>query len=147
MLDKLKVILYTFVCVTTCVVFGTAVFIKLFLDTEIISADILWQILLVSFLCSAFSGIYQKDGSNRRMKLLACLHYVEVNLVVLGCGIWFKWFRPENLVEVVGMLLIIAVIFVIVSVVVWQREKRVAEQMNERLKAYQTRREMMEEEE
>lgn len=141
MLHKLKMIMYTFVCVTTCVVFGTAVYIELFADNPVLNVDILWQILLVSLLCSVCTAIYQNDMSGRMMKLLVLVHYVAINIVVLGCGIWFGWFRPESISQVIGMLLLIGLIFLIVSAVMWRIEKQVAVQMNERLREYQTRRE------
>ena len=136
MLHKLKMIFYTFVCVTTCVVFGTAVYIELFLANPVLDVDALWQILLVSLLCSLCTAVYQEEMSRKLQKILI---FLVINIIVLGCGVWFGWFRPENLPEVVGMLLIIALVFLIVSAVMWRMEKQMAVQMNERLREYQER--------
>lgn len=141
MLHKLKMIFYTFVCVTTCVTFGTAVYIELFLDNPMLNVDTLWQILFVSLLCSVCTAIYQKEMTGRLLKSMILVHYLVINLIVLGCGIWFKWFQPEKLLEVIGMLLIIAFVFLVVSAVMWKMDKQVAVQMNERLREYQARRE------
>ena len=139
MLHKMKMIFYTFVCVTTCVVFGTAAYIELFLDNPVLDVDVLWQILLVSFLCSLCTAVYQDEMSRKLQKILVFVHYLAINIIVLGCGVWFGWFRPENLSEVVGMLLVIALVFLIVSAVMWRVEKQMAAQMNERLREYQER--------
>ena len=64
-------------------------------------------------------------------------HYVLTNAIVLGCGIWFEWFYIDNLPMVLAMLLAIAVIFALVSAVVWRRGKQQAELLNERLQKYQ----------
>lgn len=64
-------------------------------------------------------------------------HYVLTNAVVLGCGLWFQWFYIDNLPMVLAMLMAIAVVFVLVSAVMWRRGKKQAELMNERLRLYQ----------
>lgn len=143
MLTKIKNIFYTFACVTTCVVFATAIFITLFWENASLGTEILWQILFVSFLCSLGQFFYPDKVTSK--KLSACfffLHYLTVNIIVLGCGIWFEWFYLENLTMVLGMLVLIALTFLLVTVIVWKRTAYMAEIMNERLKEYQ-----MEEEE
>ncbi|MDE7232283.1 MAG: DUF3021 family protein, partial [Lachnospiraceae bacterium] len=65
------------------------------------------------------------------------LHYIYTNAVVLGCGIWFEWFYADNPAMVLGMVVVIAMVFLLVSVIVWNKNKKMAALMNERLKGYQ----------
>lgn len=133
-LKRIAGIFNTFVYVVTMVVFASAVCITVFWG----DSTLLWEILFVSFLCSLGTLIYpEKPVSKKAIWLLRILHYVLVNVVVLGCGIWFEWFYADNLLMVLGMLLSIAVIFVLVSLIVWKRAAHTAELMNERLKTYQ----------
>lgn len=137
-MKKLKDLFFVFVCVTTCVVFVTAVYITIFWpQTTTLKTEILWQILGVSFLSSLGIYIYpERELSGKMTLLLNILHYMETNAVVLGCGIWFGWFYADNLPMVLGMIIAIAFVFGLVYAVVWNRNKRMAALMNERLKEY-----------
>lgn len=137
-MKKWKDLLFAFVCVTTCVVFVTAVYITIFWQQATLGVEILWQILTVSFLCSLGIYIYpEREVSGKTEKLLYILHYIISNVVVLGCGVWFGWFDTDNLPMVLGMVIAVALVFLLVSIVMWKRNQRTAALMNERLKEYQ----------
>lgn len=137
-MKRIAGIFNTFVYVVTMVVFASAVYITVYWGDSTLGVKLLWEILLVSFLTSLSTLIYpEKTVSKKAIWMLRILHYVLVNVVVLGCGIWFEWFYADNLLMVLGMLLLIAVIFVLVSFIVWKRAAHTAELMNERLKTYQ----------
>ena len=137
-MKKWKDLLFTFACVTTCVVFVTAVYITIFWPPVSFGTEILWQILFVSFLCSLGIFFYPEQETRKKMVWIPLLiHYIEVNVVVLGCGIWFGWFYADSLPMVLGMVIAIALVFLLISVISWNRGKRMAALMNERLKEYQ----------
>lgn len=135
---RLRDVAFVFVCVTTCVLAVTALYITVFWQQAVLGVEILWQILGVSFLCSLVAGFYpQREIGKKALLCIYVCHYVLTNAIVLGCGIWFEWFYLDNLPMVLAMLLAIAAIFVFVSAVVWRRGKKQAELMNERLRLYQ----------
>lgn len=135
---KIKSLLHTYVCVLSCVVLATAVFISIFNPQAKLGADLLWQMMLVSFLCSIGVLMYpEKAISRKKMLALIALHYVEVNASVLGLGFYFEWFSIMYLPHVLGMLILINVIFLAVSIVEWKRGKEIARQMNRHLAEYQ----------
>lgn len=138
-MKQLKSILFTFVCVTTCVVFATACFTTIFWPKAVLGSEILWQILLVSFFCSMGIFIYppERELTRRETLVRVFLHYLEVNVVVLGCGLWFEWFYIDNPPMVIGMVVMILLIFVLVSYVVWKNAEKTAALMNEKLREYQ----------
>ena len=138
-MSRLKNVFFVFVCVTTCVLFVTALYITIFWpQQEKVGVDILWQILTVSFLCSVMVALYpQREVSRKVMLLVFISHYIVTNVIVLGCGVWFEWFYADNLPMVLGMIFAIAVVFVLVSAVAWKRGKQQAALMNERLRMYQ----------
>lgn len=137
-MKRLRDVAFVFMCVTTCVLFVTALYITVFWQQAVLGVEILWQILGVSFLCSLVTGFYpQREIGKKALQCIYVCHYVLTNAIVLGCGIWFEWFYLDNLPMVLAMLLAIAVIFVLVSAVVWRRGKKQAERMNERLRLYQ----------
>lgn len=135
---RLRDVAFVFVCVTTCVLFVTALYITVFWQQAVLGVEILWQILGVSFLCSIVTFFYpRREVGKGAMMCIYIGHYVLTNAVVLGCGLWFQWFYIDNLPMVLAMLMAIAVVFVLVSAVVWRRGKKQAELMNERLRLYQ----------
>lgn len=137
-LNRLKTFLFCFACVTTCVVFVTAVYISIFWKQASLGVEILWQILFVSFLCSLVILVYpDREVSMKTAVVITALHYIEVNLVVMGCGLWFEWFYADNLPMIFAMLFVIALVFVLITAVMWARDRRVAANINERLKKYQ----------
>ena len=137
-MKKLKDLFFVFVCVTTCVVFVTAVYITIFWPQVSLGVEILWQILGVSFLSSFGICLYtEKERSAKSTLVRYILHYIYTNAVVLGCGVWFGWFYADNLAMVLGMVVVIALVFLLVSVIVWNKDKKMAALMNERLKGYQ----------
>lgn len=135
---KIKTLLHTYVCVMSCVVLATAVFITIFKPGVELGVELLWQMMLVSFLCSVGSLSYpEKSISRKKMALLIFLHYAEVNVIVLGLGFYFGWFSAQDLPQVMGMLVLINVVFLLVSMVEWKRGEKIAQQMNQRLAEYQ----------
>lgn len=135
---RLKDMFFVFVCVTTCVLFVTAVYTTIFFQGAVFGVEIFWQILAVSFLCSIANFFYpQQEASKKTMMLLRIGHYILTNVIVLGCGIWFGWFYADNLPMVLVMVVAIAVVFVIVSAAAWKKGRQQAALMNERLRMYQ----------
>lgn len=140
MINRIKATLYTFVCVTTCIVFAAAIFTTVFGTSETIRTEMLWQILIVSALCSLGTMIYPDyEVTKRKAVFLTVLHYIIVNVVVLGGGILFAWFDADNLQMVMLMLLLIAIIYCLVAAVLWKRAADMATLMNEKLAEYQSR--------
>ncbi len=131
-MKKLRDMLFIFGCVTTCVLFVTALYITIFWPQAVLGVEILWQILSVSFLCSVANAfLLEREAGRRGMLILHILRYVLTNAIVL------EWFYVDNLPMVLAMVLSIAVVYVIVSVAAWKHEKQQAALMNERLAAYQ----------
>ena len=81
--------------------------------------------------------MYTDDIKKDSMKVRCVIHYLIVNLIVIGCGIWFGWFQPDNLAQVIGILILVAVIFSVVSFLLWRKAAQEARLMNLRLAEYQ----------
>ena len=135
---KLKKLLHTYICVLSCVVLATAAFITIFMPQVELGVELMWQMMLVSFLCSIGVLMYPEKAIGRgKTVVLVVLHYVEVNASVLGFGFYFGWFSIRYLPHVLGMLTLINVIFLAISTVEWRRGKEIARQMNRHLAEYQ----------
>jgi len=134
---RIKVFLDVFTKVTTCILLGAAAYCSFFFYDGMFSRHLLWELLLVSFLTSLGVLFYTDDLNKKSMRLVCILHYLFNNVVVVGCGLWFGWIDAKNPLQIVGMVVLVAVIFSVVSVLSWKRAASEAEQMNEKLARYQ----------
>ena len=138
---RLKLLFDVFTKVVTCVVLGTAVYCRIFFPQVTFGEEMLWQILSVSPLTSMGTLFYVDDITQKNTKIMCVIHYITVNVIVFGCGFWFEWFYPDNLQQVIGMAILIALVFLTVSVVSWKRAMQMAKLMNARLAEYREKRE------
>lgn len=138
-MKKFCFVMNCFAVITCCVVAAVAVFTTVIFPVESISPYITWQILLVSFLCAVSTLVYpwDKELKKGKFRLIITLHYIIINIIVLGFGILFDWYNYDNLLNVLTMIIMIAVIFAVVSVVSWKKSERDAKVMNEKLQKYQ----------
>lgn len=132
-------LLLTFCMVTTGSVFVCAVYNQVFWPRgTLLESDILWQLLALAFVCSLGNFIHPyREISRRRSVVNKGLHYLYINVVVLGSGYWFEWMDIDNIFMFAVMFLGIAVVFAVVSFVIWRLHKRESESLNQKLKEYQ----------
>ncbi|MCX4322117.1 MAG: DUF3021 family protein [Lachnospiraceae bacterium] len=132
-------LLLTFCMVTTGSVFVCAVYNKIFWSGDtFLDGDILWQLLALAFVCSLGNFIHPyREISRRRAAIDKGLHYVYINVVVLGSGYLFGWMDIENLSMLAVMAVGILVVFVTVSFVIWRLHARETENLNRKLREYQ----------
>lgn len=138
-MKKFWFVMNCFAVITCCVVAAVAAFTTVIFPAESISPYITWQILLVSFLCAVSTLVYpwDKELKKGKFRLIIALHYILINIIVLGFGILFDWYNYDNLLNVLTMIIMIAVIFAVVSVVSWKKSEMDAKVMNEKLQKYQ----------
>lgn len=139
MIEKMKLLLDIFGKITAGVLMATAAYITIFLGAEAkISAMILWQVLIVSAVCSVpilfFAADNGKELSKRGMFVRQLLYFLFVNVVVLGLGRRFEWFEFRNLGMVAVMEALIIAVYALVNLVSYLSERSVAQDMNERLR-------------
>lgn len=139
MKERLNFLFSVFSMVTTYVVIAVAVFTTILEPSETVDSAVLWQIPLVSLLCSLGCLIYPWDRTCKKKEkaVRVGVHYVYINILVLGAGVWFEWYRVDRPGSVAAMLITIAVIYAAVSVIGWKKAAEDARRINERLKEYQ----------
>lgn len=97
----------------TCV---ATVFILTFWGTKVsLGVEILWQILLVSAICSLGSLILYNENnefSKKQMLFRLCLLFAYVDIITLGFGYYFHWFYFSSWRMVAGMELCVIAVFV-----------------------------------
>lgn len=128
--------------VTTGVLLAAATYCSFFYSDGMFSRYLLWELLLVSFLTSLGTLLYTDTLNKKSMKIACLLHYLLNNVIVVGCGIWFGWIDAGNRLQIIGMVVLVALIFGVVSVLSWKKSIKEADLMNERLARYQEQNEV-----
>ncbi|MDE5932037.1 MAG: DUF3021 domain-containing protein [Lachnospiraceae bacterium] len=140
MIAKIKEMLHTFSYVVTGVVFMCALFLTAFNQEGIIHIKLFWQILFASFLCVLGNLIYpQRKVARWQVTVRRMLHYLYVNIVVFGCARAFWWFDVADLEKTGFLFLEIAVVFFVVSWVMWHKSKTLSDLLNDHLEKYQNK--------
>lgn len=136
---RVRFLMQIFSMVITGVVFAIAVFTTVLNPTETVEAKLFWQIPLVSAVCTLVSLIYPWDREMGKVEAMVktLLHYVLVNVIVLGSGMLFYWYDPSQFSNIAAMVLAIALIFGVITVISWKKSAADAVRMNERLAEYQ----------
>ena len=136
---KIRFLLRTFTMVLTGVVFAVGVFTMIINPTETVETKLFWQMPLVSALCALTSLIYPWDREMSKTEVIVktLIHYVLVNMIVLGGGAFFDWYNPCQFHNIAAMMLSIVLIFAVVTVISWRKSAVDAARMNEKLEEYQ----------
>lgn len=136
-MNKLKDLFFTFSCVTTGSLTAAAIFITTFDKDTTLSVGILWQILLTSAISSLGNFMYPNRAlTKHQLYLFKLLHYLYVNLVVIGSGLIYEWFYLDQLHMILSMAVLVAIVFSVINYAIHCKAKRDTELMNAQLQKY-----------
>ena len=139
--EKIRFMFQIYIQIVAMVILGSAIYITVFWGNECtLSANMLWQIMGVSAVCSLCSLILdsKRELSKRVMLLREILHFVMINVVVLFFGFWFEWFYLSAWKMIVGMELTIIAVYAGVMLINYRMNQRTAEEMNHKLQERQS---------
>ena len=139
MTEKLKILVTIFSKITMGVLFASAIYISALWGFDAkISVKILWQIIVVSAICSLPNLMYpvngEKELSKKGMVIRQIIYFLFVNCTVLGLGRAFGWFYFKNAKMVVLMEILIIGVYVVMNLAAYMNDKMVANDMNRKLK-------------
>ncbi len=139
-IKHIQIVLDLFYKITAGITVITAVYITVFwgADTVVPGADLLWQILITSGLCS-LSGVFitcddAKETSKKGMLWKMVFGFIYVNMIVLCCGTVFEWFYLSDWKMLFGMEASILAVFLAVVGLSYFSGYKTAQQINAKLK-------------
>jgi hypothetical protein len=137
-MEKLKILVDIFAKIAVCVLFASAIYIPSFWGLEAtISVQILWQIIIVSAICSLPILMYpvngEKELSKKGMIVRQIIYFAFVNCAVLGFGRAFGWFYFKNPDMVAFMEILIVAVYAVMNLAAYMKDRRVADDMNRKL--------------
>lgn len=141
-MKRIKELLMTFAIVTTGTLCAATIFMSVFWRNASVTVELLWQILGVAALCCLGNFIWtDREVSKTEWIVKTVIHYLYVNVVVLGCGMKFKWFYWQDLKMVLLMFFAILLVFLLAVYVLFQKDKKVEKLLNERLEQFKQEKE------
>lgn len=95
-MSRIRFMLHVFSMVLTGVVIAVAVFITVINPTDTVTSALFWQMPLVSAACTLISLIYPwgREMGKTELIIKTVIHYILVNVIVLGSGALFYWYNP-----------------------------------------------------
>lgn len=140
LIEKIRFLFQIYIQIVALVTLGTAIYITIFWGQDCeLSANILWEIMGVSALCSICSLflISQKELPKKVMFLREILHFCMINAIVLFSGFCFEWFYPSDWKMILGMVITIVAVYAGVMTINYYMYQRTADEMNRKLKERQ----------
>lgn len=135
-MESVKKVINTFFYVLSGSIISTAIFITIFLRDLYFNVEVIWQVIVMAAITSLGTLIYHsnREISKNRMRLLLIIHYTFINVVVLGCAVMWQWINVHRITQIFTMVLLIAGVYFSVTTVMFRNEKRIAENINQRLR-------------
>ena len=142
-MSRIRFMLHVFSTVLTGVVIMVAVFITVINPTDTVASALFWQMPLVSAACTLISLMYPWGSEMGKTELIikTVIHYILVNVIVLGSGALFYWYNPSQFRNIAAMVLAIAVVFGGINAFSWKRASSDAARLNEKLEEYHKKQE------
>lgn len=138
MRECIKEIAQMFFVINTGVTIGTSTFITFLQRDAKLGVEILWQMIAVS-LVTAFSSIilYSRNELNKKQILIrTVIHYIAINIIVLGSGFIFDWVDGGETTKVIGLIVCIFIVYIFVWLNMYKSDARMAKRLNQKIEEY-----------
>ena len=138
-MNWIKQVFLIFLYIIACTIIASALFITFIYPETYLEVTFLWQVILLSALCSLTTFIFfsNHELSKRRLLLRNIIHLITIVSIMFGGSIYFRWISIDNTFSIVIMLISIVISYIIVTVVSFMNNKIIADQLNDRLKQIQ----------
>lgn len=138
-MEIIKKIFVTFFYVLAGSTISCTIFLSIFVLEDVPARELLWQLIATSAICSLGTLVYysKKEIDKSKMKLRILLHYLYINMVVIGTGFVWEWISIKIISQIITLIILIAIAYISIMILMFQQEKKVAELFNERLSKFQ----------
>lgn len=135
---RIKFLWEVFSMILACVVIVVGIFTTIVNPIERVESVIFCQMAVVSFVCALSCFIFPWDCVMKKKEIVirTGIHYLLINLIVLGAGSLFGWYQVKDLKSLLAMMISIASIYAIVSGAAWRRTAQDTKRLNEKLEQY-----------
>ena len=124
--------------ITTGSTVAAATFNSILNKSTRVNKNILWQIIILSILCTIASFILWSKEELSKVKFIIrlVLQYIMINIVMLSGAYMFGWIDKKNNIEIVTLLILILFVYIFVWGCTYKNECKTADKLNEKIKYY-----------
>lgn len=136
--EILNAMLRQFFIIVTGIVFCVAVFCSLFYPKVIFGLEMIWQIILLGMMSTMPQFVFysKKELGKKQMMIRKCLHILILLIIILTAGYAWGWIYPNDIIQPIVFVLLVMCVYIVVTLLVFQKDKKVAQQLNNELKKY-----------
>lgn len=135
--SKFNFLLDMFAKLSTAIFLFSSIYIAIFNGIEkSMSVTYIWGVLAQAFLLTVayIPLIPETEFSKKRLLIINICYFIFADIVVLGFGLFLKWFSISHPVTIIAMEITFVVVFVVVYSIMYISAKSSAAKMNEQLK-------------
>ena len=132
----IKSMLQVFIYVTAGNTIGASIFLAVFNRDYQFNYEFLWQLVGIAAVSALGDLIFysRKELSKKQIKLRFLLHYIYINIIVVGGAFILKWIEPGETTDIIFLFGLVTVIHICITAVVIKKDKKTAEDLNKKLK-------------
>lgn len=136
--DILKMMRSSFCVIAVGVMASSTVFCYIFFPDERFGLDMFLKIFLMAFLATLpYLVFYSKQElSKSQMLVRHILHFIILISILMYCATRWEWIAVTKFSEVAVYIVCVLIVYVIVMYINYQRDKHIAEEMNEKLNQF-----------
>jgi hypothetical protein len=137
-MDFIKKLVITFIYILAGITLSATTFITLFVQEQEFTIILLWQMIAMAAVCALGNFIYyaKVELSKKQMRIRMVCHGLYIICVVLGGAFFWEWLQPGAITRLLVMVLLIATVYISVTLGTIYLEKKTADSLNERLNKY-----------
>ena len=142
-MSTIKSMLQVFINVTAGNTIGAAVYLTVFDRDYQFNYTFLWQFIGISVICALGDLIFyaRKELSKKQIKFRLVLHYILVNIIVIGGAFIFGWVEPGEIINIIFLFGLVSAIYICITTAMFNNDKKTAEELNKILKNIQNKEE------
>ncbi len=137
-MSQIKSMTQVFICVIAGNTIGAAIFLTLFERDTQFSYEFLWQFIGIAAICALGNLIFwsRKELTKKQIIFRYVLHYLYNNSIVIGGAFVCKWIEPGQTINIAFLFLLVALIYVCITVIMFENDIKTAEDVNKKLRKY-----------
>ncbi|MDF2541288.1 MAG: hypothetical protein K0S47_1006 [Herbinix sp.] len=134
-MDFLKKIVQIFIYVTAGNTICGALYVTVVRPEYDIDQSFLWQAIIVAAICALGTFIFlsRHELSKKQNFIRTLVHYLYINIVVIGGACLFQWINLEDSFGLFIMFVFVAIIYACVTMFLFKVDQQTARDLNRRL--------------
>lgn len=139
-MELLKKTILTFALVIAGITVSSTIFLTIFVPEVQLGIMILWEIIIMSAVCSLGNLLFysRREISKKKLRIRMIIHYIYINAVVLSGAFIWEWITPGYILQLIVIMILIAAVYAAVMLVNISKEIKIAEDLNKRLNKLNT---------